>query len=322
MKVLFVSSGNSPEIGIAPFIKEQGESLIKTGIEIDFFTISGKGIKGYLKNIIPLRRKIKKKKFEIIHAHYVLSGWVALLTFTRKPLIISYMGCDTYGDFNEKGNRIFSSYLNIILAKLIQPFADSIIVKSKNLSNYIYLKNKSRIIPHGVNLNKFFPREINISKRSLKLNQKNRHILFLGNLSDPRKNFGLLKNVSKYLDTNNEIITPYPVNQVLIPIYLNAANVVVLLSYAEGSPNIIKEAMACNCPIVSTDVGDVRWVFGNTEGCYITGYNPKAVAEAIQQALRFGKRTTGRERIKQLNLDSESVANKIIAVYSKVLLLK
>ena len=319
MKVLFVSSGNSPEIGIAPFIKEQGESLIKIGLEIEFFTISGKGIMGYLKNIIPLRKKIRNEQFEIIHAHYVLSGWVAFLTFTRKPLIISYMGCDTYGDFNEKGNRIFSSYINIILAKLIQPFADSIIVKSKNLYDYIYLKHKSKIIPHGVNLNKFFPREINMSKRSLKLNPKNQHILFLGNPSDPRKNYGLLKNVSKYLAANNEIITPYPVNQVLIPKYLNAADVVVLLSYAEGSPNIIKEAMACNCPIVSTDVGDVRWVLGNTKGCYITSYKPIDVAEAIQKALQFGKKTTGRERIKQLKLDSESVAQKIIAIYNNVL---
>ena len=319
MKVLFVSSGNSPEIGIAPFIKEQGESLIKMGIEIDFFTISGKGIKGYLRNIIPLRKKIRNERFEIIHAHYVLSGWVALLTFTRKPLIISYMGCDTYGDYNEKGNRIFSSYINIILAKLIQPFAHSIIVKSENLLDYIYLKRKSAIIPNGVNLNKFSPDKINELKQYLNLNLENRHILFLGNPFDPRKNYGLLKNASKYFATNNEIITPYPVNQVLIPKYLNAADVVVLLSYAEGSPNIIKEAMACNCPIVSTDVGDVRWVFGNTEGCYITSYKPEDVAENIQKALRFGKGTNGRERIKQLKLDNESVAQKIIVMYNKVL---
>ena len=145
MKVLFVSSGNSTKIGIAPFIQEQGESLIKMGIEIDFFTISGKGIKGYLKNVLPLRKKIRNAQFEIIHAHYVLSGWVALLTFTRKPLIISYMGCDTYGDFNEKGNRIFSSYLNIILAKLLQPFVNRIIVKSENLLDFIYLKRVSGI---------------------------------------------------------------------------------------------------------------------------------------------------------------------------------
>ena len=128
MKVLFISSGNTKSI-ISPIVKNQGEFLIKMGVEIDFFTISGKGIKGYLKNVLPLRKKIRNAQFEIIHAHYVLSGWVALLTFTRKPLIISYMGCDTYGDFNEKGNRIFSSYLNIILAKLIQPLANGIIVK-------------------------------------------------------------------------------------------------------------------------------------------------------------------------------------------------
>ena len=89
-----------------------------------------------------------------------------------------------------------------------------------------------------------------------------------------------------------------------------------LTSLWEGSPNVIKEAMACNIPIVSTDVGDVREVIGNTEGCYITSFEPEYIAEKIELALQFGKRTDGRENIK--HLESSLIARKIIDLYKKI----
>ena len=101
--------------------------------------------------------------------------------------------------------------------------------------------------------------------------------------------------------------------------YYNAADVTLLTSLHEGSPNVIKEAMACNCPIVSTDVGDVKDVIADTDGCYITTYDPKDVVEKIKMALEFGKRTKGRERIVQAGLDSKTIANKIINIYHQVL---
>ena len=95
-----------------------------------------------------------------------------------------------------------------------------------------------------------------------------------------------------------------------------------MTSFSEGSPNVIKEAMACNCPIVSTDVGDVREVFGETEGCYISCPDSFKVAEEIKKALEFAntkRRTNGRQRIIDLGLDSESVAGRIVEVYKNVL---
>ena len=115
MKVLFVSSGNS-HYGIVPFIKSQGESLINEGIELDYFQIKRKGLYGYLSNIIPLVKQLKKNRYDIIHAHYGLIGLLCVLTFTRIPIVLSIMGDDVYGSFNKKGNHNFKRvhYKNMI----------------------------------------------------------------------------------------------------------------------------------------------------------------------------------------------------------------
>ena len=117
MKVLFVSSGNS-HYGVVPFIKSQGESLKKEGVALDYFTIKGEGIKGYVRNIQPLRKHIKENKYDIIHAHYGLIGLTCLLTFIKVPVVLSVMGSDAYGSFNNNGKRLKSSYFTMILTQI------------------------------------------------------------------------------------------------------------------------------------------------------------------------------------------------------------
>ena len=141
MKVLFVSSGNSKD-GIIPFIKSQGYSLRAKGVYLDFYTIKGKGIRGYLGNIRNLRKQIRNNNYDIIHAHYSLSGAVCLLTFSKKPVVLSLMGSDSYGSYNIDGDRIKSSYIVIFITQIIKHFVEGIIVKSKNIYDYVHLNSK------------------------------------------------------------------------------------------------------------------------------------------------------------------------------------
>lgn len=321
MKVLFVCSGNSKEFEIIPFIKEQGESLKSEGIHVDYYPVKGKGLMGYIKAGFRLRKQLKHKNYNLIHAHFTYSGWTALIGAGGKmPVVLSLMGTDANGEYKGKNKIVLSSRVSWFLTWLIQPFVKAIISKSDNIEESVYQKNKSFIIPNGVNMQKFQPLLLQQNTYTFQTNGKKK-ALFLGSKTKSGKNFPLAEAAVQQLE-NVELVCPFPVNHSDVPKYLNEADVLVFPSFMEGSPNVIKEAMACNCPIVSTDVGDVKWVFGETIGCYIASFDPKDFATKIKLAIDsppVNGRTNGRQRIMELGLDQETVAKRIKAVYQKAL---
>ena len=322
MKVLFVASGNSSQ-GISPIVSNQGESLQKSGLSIGFFAIKGKGLKSYLKSISDLRKILSANNYEIIHAHYGLSAVVALFARKREKLVVSFMGDDLVGANRMDGSVKFTSKLvvaiNILLSRI---FYDFCIVKSEEMYNKLHTKHKA-LVPNGIDLQKFYYINQRKALAATGIERKEKLALFVSDPSRPEKNLRLASEAINLLeDPAVHLLTVSGIENSQLINYYNAADVLLLASFHEGSPNVIKEAMACNCPIVSTDVGDVKWVLGNTEGCFIASFNPVDVSQKIRLAIEFRKnhvQTKGRERIVELNLDSDTIAEKIIKVYKKVL---
>ena len=176
------------------------------------------------------------------------------------------------------------------------------------------------VIPNGVDIEKFKPIPREIARQHIGYKKDKKLVVIVASKNRPEKDIDLAVNAVKYLgDDNIDLNHIYNTSNEEIPYYLNAADVLLLTSKREGSVNVIKEAMACNCPVVATDVGDIGWVTANTEGCYITTFETGNVADKIKAALAFDKRTEGRQRIIELKLDSGSVAGRIINLYRNLI---
>jgi len=306
MRVLIVSSGNSGKAN--SFVIEQGNSIALLGIEVEHLLIIGKGFVGYLKNLSILKQKINAFKPNLIHAHYGLSG--LLSTFQKKvPVIITYHNGEILNPFIN-----FFSSLSVL-------FSEYRIYVAKHIRSKMFFKTKKNysILPCGIDLeqNRLFPSEA--ASEYLNLSKEKINILFGGAFSNNRKNYILAKSALEILihsNRNINLIELKGYDRIGVTYLLNACNLLLLPSKSEGSPQIIKEAMACNCPIVATDVGDIKEIIKNTEGCFITSFKSEDVASKIDAAINFGRRTNGRDKIARF--DNKIIAGKIYDIYKMV----
>jgi glycosyltransferase involved in cell wall biosynthesis len=310
MKVIIICSFNKGFI--SPFIIRQAESIQKIGIDTEYFLICGKGIIGYISNINRLKNQIIRFKPDLIHAHYGLSGLLAVL-LRRVPVITSFHG----SDINYLKNRLLSK-----IAKVLSAWS---IYISAELGHQAGARKSFSIIPCGVDLSTFYPFEKSEARQKMGLKLEDKIVLFSGSFNNTVKNYPLAKDSLRYLnccDTGTPPITiielkGYSPDQV--GLLLNACDLALLTSFSEGSPNFIKEAMACNRPIVSTDVGDVKELIEGLPGCFIAKNNPEDLADKISQALDYNHSVGARQRIIDRGLEINEIARKIVAVYEQVL---
>lgn len=313
MKILIVASYNKGKF--VPFISEQAEALREAGCEIEWFGVQGKGIAGYLKAIPKLRAKIRDYKPDIIHAHYGLSCLLANLATRRVPVVSSYHG----SDINEPKVLPFSKVAMWLSAW-------NIFVSQRNVEIA-----KPRIhwslLPCGINLPQPWSELKDLLVEQLTLNQwvngllekGKKHVLFAGAFDNGVKDPELAKASVALLDNVQLIeLKGYSRDQVNALMY--NCDAFLMSSKTEGSPQVIKEAMACGCPIVSVDVGDVAERTEGVDGCYVVSTRePRDIAEALRKAIAFEGKTNGREKILAAGLTNEQVAKKIIVIYKKII---
>ena len=307
MKVLFVASGNHGKV--SPVVKAQGDSLVKAGAEVHYFLIKGKGIKGYLGQILPLRSYWKKGHFDVVHAHFSFSSYVASLARV-KPLVVSLMGSDLKATrWNAKMIRLFSRVFHW----------REIIVKSKDMAADLQISGV-HVIPNGVDTKLFVPMDKGLCRHKLGWGEGSKHVLFPANPNRSEKDFPLAQSVASLLDGKVQLHVFVDVEHDDTVYYYNAADAVLLTSKWEGSPNVIKEALACCRPIVSTDVGDVRERTKDVEGCYVAKTRkPQEIACLLQKAIAFEGDTQSREKIIADSLDYVTVARKLIDIYKGII---
>lgn len=315
MRVLFVCSGKQGDAN--PIIKNQGESLRKAGMELDYFIIYG-GAKGYIKNIMPLRKRIIEGRYDVIHAHYAFMGYVVnIATISLNiPVVVSLMGSDIWE------HKWYPPIVRMAARRW-----KAVIVKSTEMRERVGI-NRAIVVPNGVNMERFREKSKVESQEALGWNTSKTHVLFPARREDTRKNWPLAEAAVKRLAEIQEpelksreielhAFKNTPNNET--PIWYNAADAVVLPSFYEGSANALKEAMACNVPIVTTNMGDCRERIEGCDGCYVAKtYEVDEFAELLGKALRYGK-TQGRERLLADGIADYQVAERIINIYEDII---
>lgn len=333
MKVLIVASDKGGHF--TPFIEEQMAALTASGdVETERFGVVGKGAAGYLKEIPRLCRTIREVKPDIIHAHYGLSGLLAGLTALtcrcinsrtgKVPVVTTYHG----SDINEPKVLRLSciamrlSAWNIFVSKRNVDIA----VKACSVRNY-------SLVPCGVNLtdDQLLTREEARKQCTMRNAQcamdkgSGPIILFAGAFDNAVKDAPLAQKAVSLLHAqgamrNAQLVELRGYSRQEVNLLMCAADCLLLTSKREGSPQVIKEAMACGCPIVSVDVGDVADRIAGIDGCYLVRTrDPREIASQITKALDYKGKTLSRQRIIDCGLSNEQVAQTLIHLYQEVL---
>lgn len=302
------------------FVRSQVESLRAAGVRADVEIIHGyRGKREYLRALWKMHRRVAAAHYDLCHAHYGLSGFVAL-TQPRVPVVVSFMGDDVFGTPDQTGSYSLGSRMVARLSRWVARRAAAVIVKSDELKAALG-RDDIHVIPNGIDLQLFRPIDRVEACRRLSLDESRAHVLFTGQPALAVKDFPLAQ------DSFARVLAQFPGARFLeasripheeMPYYYSAAEVLLLTSRHEGSPNSVKEAMACNLPVVSVDVGDVRHIVGATEGCrVVASRDPETLAATVLEILRAPRRTRGREAVAGLSL--EKVAHRVLAVYESVL---
>ena len=300
MKILVVA--RYKERGYTPFVQEQVEALEKAGLECRFFPVQSRGVMGYLRHLPDFRRVIRDFNPDVVHAHYGLCGVLANLQ-RMVPVVTTYHGSDIN---NPKVLRL-SKFA-------IRHSAYNIFVSSKNIG-MACPGDTHALIPCGINLDDYPITDKVVARNQIGLETSGKYVLFAGAFDNPVKDPELAKTAVGYLpDVRLLELKGYSRQQVSL--LMQAVDALLMTSRTEGSPQVIKEAMACGCPIVSVDVGDVRERIGGIDGCFVSDTRePEELAGLIGKALAFSGRTDGRARIIASGLDNNSVAVELKKIY-------
>lgn len=308
MRVLIVCSfkENLAE-NAAPFVVEQKNALQHCGVDCDLFLVKGKGILGYLKQLRPLKKKISSFRPEVVHAHFGLCGLLANLQ-RKVPVVTTYHG----SDINDRRVRRFSKVA-------MRLSAWNVFVSRKTLE-IAGARRKYSLLPCGVDLSDLQLTPQAEARHLLHLELAKRYILFAGAFDNQVKNAPLAKEVVNGLnDGNIELLELKGFSRNEVNLLMCSADALLMTSFSEGSPQVVKEALACGCPIVSVDVGDVKERVEGVAGCYVaSSYDPNELAFLLNKALSFEGRTNGRESVIAAGYDNRQVASGLVFIYNSI----
>jgi glycosyltransferase involved in cell wall biosynthesis len=303
------------------FVKAQVDALRGAGSEVEVLHIRGDlSAANYVRAIAELRRHVTRFGPDIVYAFYGLSGWVAL--WQTHPVVLSLAGDDVLGTPGSNGRRTLKSRVGIALSNWAANRVAIVCVQSDEMRERLWwrkLRSRTHVVPYGVDPNRFTPGDQRDARRRLGLQEQARIVLFPNTPTVMRKRVDLAKAAvaivqRTYPGTSLTIIAG--VRHADMPDYYRAADCCLLTSDWEGSPNVVKEALLCGLPVVSTDVGDVRKWIGLSPESIICERTPESLADGIIRVVGERRRVDPSPYLSRFS--SSAIASQMLNLFATI----
>ena len=317
-RVLFVIPGEAEGASMI-FAKRQVASLQKAGvIGKPFFLASRTSPLVLVKEWQRFRREIRTFSPDLIHAHFGTMTAFFCAIATKLPLVVTYRG----SDLNPCPSTPWRSPAERLLSQIAALRARQIICVSDQLKGRLWWrKSRTTVIPTGVDTEIFYPRPRDEARSELGWRKEERVVLFNSGRKPMVKRLDMAQSAVEVArticgDIHFVVLDGY-VSPEVIPLTMNAADCLLMTSDWEGSPTVVQEALACNLPIVSVDVGDVRQRLVGIQPSMIVERDPNDIGRALAEVLMRGDRSNGHEAIQELSLDR--IAALVMVIYQKAI---
>ena len=297
---------NAPE---APFLQQQLEALEERGVSVTVRAVGGDPTTPQSRGPVPYLRFFRTVRaeplaeYDLIHAHYGLTAPMALAQ-RQLPVVLSLWGSDVHGPVKP-------------ISRLCAPRCDEVIVMSQAMADAI--DRPCRVIPDGVDIGMFEPQPRETALEAVGWSKNVANVLFPYAPDRSVKNYPrarrIVNVVRERLEKPVQLRTVSGVDHEAMVTYMNAADSLLLTSHSEGSPNSVKEAMACNLPVVAADVGDVRERLEGVEPSTVATSDEELI-DGLTETLERGVRSNGRDAVREVSL--EATTDSLLEVYEAV----
>ena len=305
------------------FVKDEVDAIRRAGVEADVYFVNGRADKReYAKMPFEFFARIRRTRYDVVHVHHSFCGLVA----TRQrgvPVVWTFHEGEIMGGTADALRE--QPIKHVAYSKRMKQFVarrvDALVVVADHLRQPLG-RPDALCLPAGIDIHLFAPMETGEAQRKLGLDAGKRYVLFPSVPTRVEKRYELALRAVEVLRErwpemrDVELIALNNVPHEDVPLYMNASELVLMTSAFEASPVVIREALACNVPVLSTDVGDARVMLSGIPGCAIVKPDPNIIAEALHAALNSPRRVAAREAMQRYSL--ENTAKQLVALYERL----
>ena len=271
------------------FVQRQVDSLRAAGVDIRVALVATRSRLDYVLGRRRLHHLIRESQPDLVHAHFGFTG--VTVVGLRRPLVMTLCGDDLNGESDGAGGTTVKSRVGVLVSKMVTRFADRVLVMNRSMWTRLSSSVRARtdVLPYGVDERLFSPGPMGPARERLGLPLRDRVVCFVNSGKQITKRRGLAEAAVAELVRRGVAAHLMVVDDVLpedMPWYYRASDSLVMTSEREGSPSVVREALACGVPVVSVPVGDVREVIVRPEQGRVTGDDPRELANAIEEVWR------------------------------------